>query len=269
MNPLTFLSGPDWRSAVLAAFFTLPWLALLARGALKRLWPWAALLAGAVVFPLSIAWVQTPIQQGLSALWLSLLGPQGIQAHLLAVAVPSIAATGLVQESAKLAATGAGLWLAWRAAGAEPLPERRGLLGLALGAAAGAGFGGLEAFWTFNTIFASGWTWGTVQLGGPLALLGFVERFFAVPFHIGIAALAGYGLATGRTWRFLLLAMGLHGVVNYGAFLGQAVFMPRGSVAGLLGVEAWVALVGGASMAVALWLRTRGAQTPTAQVEEA
>ncbi len=246
MNPLFFVGTPDWRSPLLAALFALPWLVLLARGYLRR-WPlWAAVAAGAVVFPFSIAWVQVPVQQGLSAFWGRVLDTAAIQRWLLAVAVPSIAVSGLVQESVKLAVTAAGLRLL--KAGRSPRA------GLAMGAAAGAGFGGIEAFWVLNQVFATGMTWATVQLYGPAALIGFIERFFAVPFHIAVAALAGYGLATGRTWRFLLLAAGLHGLVNYGAVLLQA------GLLGAVSVEVWVAAIALTSMAGALWLRWRGAR---------
>jgi len=244
MDPRAFIGLPDWRSALLAALFALPWLVLLGRGTLRR-WPlWLAVAGGVLLFPFSIAWVQAPIQQGLNLLWLRLLDVAAIQQWLLAVAVPSIAVSGLVQESAKLLVAVGALAL---------LGKREPRAGLALGAAAGAGYGGIEAFWVLNQVFASGFTWGTVQLYGLGALLGFVERFFAVPFHIGSAALAGYGLATGRPWRFLLLAIGLHAAVNYTIVLMQA------GLIGALAIEVIAALIAAATIATALWLRRRAA----------
>ena len=265
MNPLTFIQTPDWRSGLiaagLAALFALPWLVALARGELRR-WPlWAAVVAGAVIFPISIGWVQVPIQQGLNVLWARGLDTAAIQRWLLAVAVPSIAVSGLVQESAKLLVTALGLRLR--------KGERTPRAGLALGAAAGAGFGALEAYWIFNVIFASGFTWATVQLTGPVALLGFVERFITVPFHIAVAALAGYGLAGGRRWRLLpllllLLAAGLHSLANYSAVMLQA------GLLGSLGAEVWLAAIAIATVAAALvlqWLPLRpGVETTPPQV---
>ncbi len=254
-NPLTFIGVPDWRSALLAALFTLPWLLIVGRGYVRR-WPlWAALAAGAVIFPISIAWVQVPIQQALSALWMRVLDVAAVQRWLLAVAVPSIAASGAVQEGAKflVAALGLGLLKA-------PHTPRAGL---ALGAAAGAGFGGLEAFWVFNQVFASGMTWATVQLYGAAAVVAFIERFFAVPFHVAAAALAGYGLATGRPWRFLLLAAGLHSLVNYGVILMQA------GILNAVTVEVWVAAVAVACVAGALWLLRSSARREREAAQEA
>jgi uncharacterized membrane protein YhfC len=98
-----------------------------------------------------------------------------------------------------------------------------------------------------------------VQLAGPQALLGFVERFVTVPFHIGSAALAGYGYATGRPGRFLLLAVGLHTLANY-----AAVLLAVGAL-GVVAVELWVAVVAAGTIGAALWLRRRVvAEAPSA-----
>jgi len=228
-DPLSFVGIPDWRSAVLAVLFAAPWLILLGRGWLQRRWFWVAVVAAAVLFPFTIAWVQVPIQQGLNALWATLLDAPTIGRFLLLVGLPSLLVASLVQEGAKLLVAVGALRLLGE--------QRKPLAGLALGVAAGAGYGGFEAFWVFNQIFGLGWSWATVQLGGPQALLGFVERFFSVPFHIGAAALAGYGYATGRPWRFLALAVGLHTVYNYGALALRA------GVIDVTEVEVWAALV--------------------------
>jgi uncharacterized membrane protein YhfC len=70
-----------------------------------------------------------------------------------------------------------------------------------------------------NSMFASGWSWQVVTLSGPTALLGFVERFFSIGFHIAISALAGYGWAKGLKWQYYLIAAGLHGLSNYAIVL--------------------------------------------------
>ncbi len=240
MGPLYFVGAPDWRSALLAALFALPWLALLGRGWLRRGWLWTAAVAAAVLFPVSIAWVQVPIQQALGRLWLRWLSEDAIRRYLLLVGLPSIVVASLVQEGAKLLVAIGGLRLLGEG--------RKPATGLALGAAAGAGYGGMEAFWVFNQIFVAGFSWATVQLGGLGALLGFAERLYAVPFHIGSAALAGYGLASGRPWRFLLAAIALHTAVNYAVLALQA------GLIGAITMEAWGALVGAATIASALWL---------------
>lgn len=239
----TFIGQPDWRSALVAVLFALPWLVALGRGHLRRWQSWGVVIVAAALFPISIAWVQVPIQQALNLFWTRLLDMAAIQRYLLAVAVPSVAVSGLVQESSKLLVA----WMGLRLLAAT----RRPAVGVALGAAAGAGYGGFEAFWVFNQIFASGMTWGTVQLYGPAALLGFFERFLAVPFHIGAAVLSAYGLASGRPWRFLLLASALHALANYGAILLQAGLLDA------LSVELWVAVVAAATVGLAFALRKR------------
>lgn len=241
---LRFFRAWDWRSALLAAGFALPWLALLGSGWFKGRRVGiaaAAALAGAVLFPLSIAWVQVPIQGVLNSLWGSLLSVAEQRRYLLIVGLPSLIVASVVQESAKLLLAAGAL----RLLGGERKPR----VGLALGAAAGAGYGGFEAFWIFNTILASGWTWATVQLAGVPALLGFVERFFTVPFHIGTAALIGYGCATGRPWRFWLLAITLHTLLNYCSLL-----IPAGLL-DAIGTEVWCGAVAAVTLGAALAAR--------------
>ncbi len=245
-NPLTFVGRPDWRSALLAVLFTLPWLLILGRGQLRRWQTWAAVALAAILFPISIAWVQAPLELGLNAFWSRVLDTAAAQRYLLALAVPTMAVTGLVQESVKLLIAVAAL----RLLGAT----RRPLAGLAEGAAAGAGYGGFEAFWVFNMVFASGLTWATVQLAGPGALLDFAERFFAVPFHVGAAALSGYGYASGRAWRYLFLAIVLHSAINYSTVLVQT------GLLSMVGLELWAAVLATVTIALAFWLRRRAAR---------
>ena len=243
MSPLNFVGIPDWRSAVLALIFVAPWIGLLAGGRLRRSWSWGILALGALLFPISIAWVQVPIQQGLNALWVSLYPVATIQRFVLLFGAPSIIVSGLVQEVVKFAIGVAGLYLT----GERKTPRA----GLAMGAAAGAGYGGMEAFWVFNQIFAAGFTLGTVQLGGLGALAGFIERFFTVMFHTGAASLSTYGYASGRPWRFLLLAIGLHSLTNYTALLLQA------GVLNTFETEIVIAVIGVATLSAALWIRAR------------
>jgi uncharacterized membrane protein YhfC len=257
-NPSYFVGKFDWRSVVLALVITLPWVIVLGRGRLRRPLFWLALIVGAVVFPFSIAWIQVPIQNALGRLLSQLLSTSEIRRLVLLVGIPSVAVSGIVQEGVKFGV----------AVGVLALLGRRNPArsGLAIGAAVGAGFGGFEAFWVFNTVFSSGITWATVQLGGVGALLWLIERIFTVPFHVGAAALSAYGIATRRPWRFLLLAMGLHSLSNYGVLLVQ-----RG-VLNTTGVEAWLALFSVATIGAALWLRHRNpvpTVVPTSESEPA
>lgn len=241
MSPLNFVGIPDWRSAVLALIFAAPWLLLLAGRRLKSPWLWCILALGVLLFPISIAWIQVPIQQGLNALWLSLFPVATIQRYVLLFGIPSIVVAGLVQEVVKFLIGVAGLYL---------INERNTpRAGLALGAAAGAGYGAMEAFWVFNQIFAAGFTLGTIQLGGISALLGFIERFFTVMFHTGAASLSTYGYASGRPWRFLLLAIGLHSLTDY-------VTLPlRAGIISVGWVEIVIAFIAVSTISAALRIR--------------
>ena len=245
LNPLTFVGPLDWRSALLAVLFGLPWIVLLARDVLRR-WPtWAAAAAGAVLFPLSLAWLQAPVELGLHWLWSRLFGAPAADGYLLAVAVPLVFVAGPVQEGIKVAATALGL--RWQRALRLPLA------GVGLGAAVGAGYGAMEAFWVLNVMSAPGWTWAMAEAQGLAAPLVIVERLFGVAFHAGAAAVAGYGYGAGRLWRHLLIAIALHGAMNLGDVLRQV------GLLGAVALEVWVALLSAVTVGLALWLRRRAA----------
>ena len=243
VTPLDFIGVPDWRSLLLSVAFALPWLALLARGWLRRGWIWVGVGLAALLFPVSIAWVQVPAQQALAAIWERLLTPEALQRWAPLIAIPSLLVASVVQEGAKLLVALAVLWRL------DARQDRSA--GLAAGAGAGAGYGAAEAFWVFNLIFSAGLTWATVQLQGPAALLGFVERLFAVPFHVGTGALLGYGLAAGRPRRYFLLTVALHTISNYGVVL-----LGIGAL-NSIGAEVWGAVLAAVTIGLALRLRAR------------
>jgi len=162
---------------------------------------------------------------------------------LLLAGMPIILLSGLVQEGAKLVP----VVIYWWRNGKNIDPR----LGLAIGAVAGLGLGVFEAVWAHNNIFAAGWTWEAVQTGGIVALAGFWERFFAVALHIGISALAGYGLAKGWGWQFYLLASFLHAFNNYCVILFQA------EIFTVVHLEIYAAVVALLVTAGVLWLRWR------------
>jgi uncharacterized membrane protein YhfC len=80
-----------------------------------------------------------------------------------------------------------------------------------------------------------------------------------VMFHAGVVALSAYGLTTGRPWRFLLLAIGLHSATNY------LVLPLQVGMISVAGIETGVALIAAGTMAAALWLRFRRGEPPPAE----
>jgi RsiW-degrading membrane proteinase PrsW (M82 family) len=162
---------------------------------------------------------------------------------MLLASIPQILLTGLVQEGAKLVP----VVVYWWRSGRSIDPK----LGLVIGAVAGAGFAIFEAQWAHNLIFASGWTWASVQAGGFMALIGFWERFFTIAGHVAFSALAGYGLARGRGWQFYLIASALHALLNYSIILLQV------ETLSILQAEIYIAVVAVAISVWALWLRWR------------
>jgi RsiW-degrading membrane proteinase PrsW (M82 family) len=207
----------------------------------KRYWLWAVMAGSAILCLVAVSFIQLPLQmlcgQVLGAFWTQ----EVLISWLLLAGIPQILASGLVQEGAKMVPM-----VVWWSQRDRKLSPKEGLI---IGAVAGAGFGIFEAVWAHNLIFASGWSWATVDAAGFAALFGFWERLSAVAFHIGISALAGYGLARGWGWQFYLLAAGVHSLMNYSVILLQ-----KGILTSLT-LEIYASVIAVVVMVVALWLR--------------
>jgi RsiW-degrading membrane proteinase PrsW (M82 family) len=235
----------------LALAFAAVWLAGYMPPIFKKRWLWVVAVISAFLTWACIAFIQVPFQNWAGQLMTMIWNQKAVAESLVISGIPTILLSGLVQEGAKLLPVVLFWWLDKRRMDAQT--------GLIAGAVAGAGFGIFEAVWIHNTIFNAGWTLQAVASNGPMALLGFWERFFTVGFHIGASALAGYGLAKGKAWQFYLLASLLHGIINYSAVLFQA------KVLGVLTVEIYVAAAAILVSAAALWLRWRK-QSPVVNV---
>jgi len=227
----------------LAVVFGAVWFAPYWTPILKKPWAWAVFAGSAFLSWAAVSFIQIPLQfwsgQALNHFW----SQEVLLRWVLLTSIPGILYSGLAQEGAKLVPV-VTYW--WRS-GKSIDPK----LGLAIGAVAGLGLGVFEAVWVHNTIFAAGWSWEAVQTGGVVALAGFWERFFTVALHIGMSALAGYGLAKGWGWQFYLLASFLHAFANYSAVLFHSGLITIIQVEIFAAV--WATLVTGG----ALWLRWR------------
>lgn len=213
-------------------------------------------ISSAILTLAAISFIQIPLQiwigDALSHFW----SEDTLLSWILLAGIPAVLISGLVQEAAKLLPPL--VFFRWRR-------PREAKLALIIGAIAGAGFGIFEAQWALNAIFASGWSWATVELFGFEALLGFWERFFAVAFHIGATAIAAYGLFRGKWWQFYLLAAFLHFVLNYGILFVRAGHFTA------LQVEIYIAVWALMTVGLALWLRwrpERGGNAMTAETQE-
>ena len=227
----------------LAVAFGAIWFTAYRTPILKKPWAWAVLIGSAILSLAAVSFIQIPLQYWSGLALLQFFSNDVLMHWLLLTGIPAILFSGLVQEGSKLVPVVIYWWRHDRS-----IDPR---LGLAIGAVAGLGFGVFEAVWAHNNIFAAGWTWEAVQTGGLIALAGFWERFFAVALHIGLSALAGYGLARGWGWQFYLLASFLHAFNNY------CVVLLRAGVFTVVHVEIYAAVVAVLVTAGALWLRWR------------
>jgi hypothetical protein len=243
-----FLVNPNVLGILLAWLVALVfgaiWLACYRPPLIAKPWLWAVLGGGAIIAPIAITVASFPLKFGVSWVYDSFLSQETVTKWaVLLVNIPSIYLFGLVREGFKLVP----VVVYWWRKGKNIEPK----LGLAAGAVSGAGFGILEAQWTLNYAFASGWSWLKVQLEGPMALAVFWESFFLICFNIATCALAGWGLARGWIWQCYLLAAFAYLVMNYNTvLLGSGLISPP-QVEFI--IAAWALIVTG----VVLWLREK------------
>ena len=210
----------------------------------KKPWVWVLIMMNSALLTwTAVCFLQSSLQSWTNQALVYFFGLETVMGWLLIASIPSILLSGIVQEGSKLVPVVMG-WLRNN----RNMNARTGLI---IGAISGAGFGVFEAIWVLNTTFASGWTWAMVESQGLVALLPFVERFFAIAFHIGSCALAGYGLAKGWGWQFYLVAAFLHGLVNYSVVLFQT------HVLTALQMDIWITIITLVLTIVVLWLRWR------------
>jgi len=218
-------------------------LALYRAPLFKKPWLWAVLAGSAVLMPIAMAFAEFPLKVWIWQAYTHFWSREVLSYWFLLINVPALLVNGLVKEGAKLVPV-AVYW--WRG-GRKMTPE----FGLAIGAVAGVAFGVLWAQWLYNSAFAGGWTWESVQTGGIMSLAPFSEGFFVVVFHTASCALAGYGLARGWGWQCYLLASLAHAVLNYIYLLQYWNFVS--DFQAWMVVGAWAFLL----MGITLWLRER------------
>jgi len=242
-----FLVNPNVLGILLAWLVALVfgtiWLACYRPPLITKPWLWAVLGGGAIIAPIAITVAAFPLSFGVSWVYDSFLGQEAVAQWALLVSIPSIYLFGLVREGFKLVP----VVVYWWRNGRNIEPK----LGLVAGAVSGAGFGILEAQWTLNYAFASGWSWWKVQVEGLMALAVFWESFFVIGFNVATCALAGWGLARGWVWQCYLLAAFAYLVMNYSTvLLGAGLISPP--QAEFL-IAAWALIVTG----VVIWLREK------------
>ncbi len=204
------------------------WIRLFFPGGLnlRSLGVWPSLTIGALCVLLTYR-IQIPIQSWINGQGASLSWSFWLTGSLL------VLTSGLVQEVLKtigiaLVRVPAGWEINWRS----------------LGLGVGLGFGVWEA-WQLVA-----WPLGLGRLWSPIAVL---ERFSAIGLHIGLAALIAYGFASGRVFRFTVVAAVIHAVSNFSVLLYQQWLL------GLWETEIYIFVVGIVTLFLArrLWQTVR------------
>jgi hypothetical protein len=206
-------TGTFWRTLprraliwTVYAVWGLIFLAFLGRDGMSRLDSWAVLAVAGGAFGLVFA-VQAPVQREVAKTVFTAIGARGVGIYIGAFITALV--SGTFQEALKMAP----VWLNWYRLEQKP---NLGLM-MALGAAAGAGFGVVEACWLTGGAYAA----GHVGLVSPVIW----ERLVTVFFHVGTGALLGYGVGRKQLWQYWLLAATLHTFASF-----TVVFLRQGFV---------------------------------------
>ena len=205
---MAYFRNPSPWGIGIALAFALFWLLLYRPPLFRQPAAWLALAGGALAGMLATAFMLGPLN---GLLRVDQYIQEGQTGRLLLGGLLLVIAGGAIHESAKLLP----VWLVWRRGG-KTLEPRMGLL---LGAAAGIGFGLLEAQWVHNLLFATGWNWDVFPTEYMSALITFWERLAMIGLHAGLSALAGWGMAKGKCRQYFLAAAGLHALAGFLSYL--------------------------------------------------
>lgn len=207
---------------------------------------WIVLVAGLILTPFCIAFIQMPIQRAISNAISGLASSLGnVTAYAISGIFIALIAS-FVQQGARLIPTWA--YLVKTKTLTSPLN------GLIVGAVAGAGFGIIDAFLGHNQIFQLGLN-KLMQSGGGIIALVVFERFFTLAMCTATTAIAGYGIATGKGWQYYLIICGVQFIFNYIPFLISTKYLD------LIAAETLMFLIAAGTMTFALWLRYKKTKT--------
>lgn len=126
------------------------------------------------------------------------------------------------------------------------------------GLAFGLGHGGIEAMLLVGPNMIAGavmaMTGQAAQFPatGGSVLVAAAERIFAMAFHVGASLLVLYGVRERKAFRYWVLALALHTVMD-----AAVVILPVVFGAGVLGLELCAAVLGGLSLGLGIWLFRR------------
>lgn len=131
----------------------------------------------------------------------------------------------------------------------------KGRTRLSDGLAFGLGHGGIEAMLLvgINGIAALIlYPMGSLDLAGSSylsLLLGGIERIFAVSFHIGATLVVLHGIRVNKPWRYLMLAILLHGLID-----SMVVILPAALSIKTAGLEVYIMIISFLVLFFGLWL---------------
>jgi len=231
----------------LALLYGAIWLAGFLPPVFKNWKLWIFAIVSYIIPTIIISFIQYPVKtligQGLTG-FLSLYFQQ--TAVVLMAGIIVVIVSGLIIEGAKLV-TVFYYRLNWK----QEFTPRFGLM---LGALSGAVYGMMQAY-VLHSQMAEYGIGAMIEAHGMMAILPYIERFFAVAYCAGTTSLAGYGLATGRGWKFYFIVSGINAVYSY------ILLMLSAKVLDVIWTEIIITLISLAVIGIALWLYWKKTKT--------
>ncbi len=230
LEPL--LQLPHWGALAFTLIFVLFWTRLGPRVRIFRVGAWLALVVGAVLFPVTVIWVQPEVQESARDLMIAVTDQPAVDSQplLSGLAVAIVRAAG--QEALQIIGIVFVLFLL----------GFRGDLGtaLAVGLGSALGFAMYESATALTPLLNLG-------MSGD-SMIPILRGLFQVGAHVGTGLMLGRAWVEGRYLRYFLIATALHGALGYSAVLAISGWSD-GAVLVYFGAVGLLACVGGAAIA--------------------
>ena len=230
------LQIPHWGSLVFSAIFVLFWTRLGPRVRFFRVRVWLAAGVGALLYPITILFVQPELERSARDLLVTLFEQPLVDSRPLISGLVLVLVRSAGQEAVQITGIVFVLFLL----------GFRGDLATALGVGMGIGigFGVFESQLAFRTVLSEGLSRDSIL---PLA-----QGLFLIGAHLGTGLMLGRAWIDGRYVRYFFIATLLHGALGYASVLqlsGWSELATLGYFAafGMLAFM-WGATVGGARL---------------------
>ena len=228
------LQVPHWGAVGFSVVFALFWTRLGPAVGWIRISAAAAFVAGIILYPITVLWVQPDVQNASRDLLISLFGQEAVDGRPLLTGAYSSVIRALAQEILRLV----GILIVILAAGRSS--DRAAVV--TVGLLVALGFALFESIRFLSPALTTGLS---SQSAFPI-----VRELFLVGAHLGAGLMLGRAWFDGRFFRYVTIAALLHAALGYASVLQVSGWSPNAALAYFAAV-ATLAFFWGSSIATA------------------